>query len=204
MKVKIIIASTAILFIGMVMLISNPIYGQLDSSVTTAVDHDGYVLDHCTPFVFHSKQMLNFTKSNSSIVGFYSQSCAGALASVKEYCSTPTSYSQIVCQDPRYQDWLLHYFNVSQNYDIVAKTIKVIPIMGGNLSGLNTRLSDIVDFCLKYLPNGIQACDKQLKNVVTEVCAANNGVLDACHNGKVNQYYVARAAEVSRFINKTR
>jgi len=53
MKVKIIIASTAILFIGMVMLISNPIYGQLDSSVTTAVDHDGYVLDHCTPFVDH-------------------------------------------------------------------------------------------------------------------------------------------------------
>jgi hypothetical protein len=73
-----------------------------------------------------------------------------------------------------------------------------------NQSGLNVRLNTILDFCLKSLPNGIQACDKQLKDLIAQVCAANNGELDACHNGKVDQYYVARAAEVSRSaINKT-
>jgi hypothetical protein len=73
-----------------------------------------------------------------------------------------------------------------------------------NQSGLNVRLNTILDICLKSLPNGIQACDKQLKDLVTQVRAANNGELDACHNGKVDQYYVARAAEVSRSaINKT-
>jgi hypothetical protein len=74
-----------------------------------------------------------------------------------------------------------------------------------NQSGLNIRLNTILDFCLRSLPNGIPACDKQLKDLVNQVCAANNGELDACHNGKVDQYYVVRAAEVSRSaINKTR
>jgi hypothetical protein len=76
--------------------------------------------------------------------------------------------------------------------------------IGVNQSELNARLNSILDFCLNSLPNGIQACDRQLKNLVTEVCAANNGRLDACHNGKVDQYYVARAAGVTKPpINKT-
>jgi hypothetical protein len=76
--------------------------------------------------------------------------------------------------------------------------------IGVNQSELNARLNSILDFCLNSLPNGIQACDRQLKNLVTEVCAANNGRLDACHNGKVDQYYVARAAGVTKSpINKT-
>jgi hypothetical protein len=211
-ETKILSITTSIIFMGMMMFTSNLIHGQLDSSATTAVDHDGYVLDHCTPFVFHSNQMLNFTiRINSSMVGLYTQSCAGALASAKQDCSTPTSYSVIVCQDPRYQQWLLHYYNSSQNYDIIAKTIKVVNNLTQtinarvNQSELNTRLNSILDFCLNALPNGIQACDKQLKNLVTEVCATNNGRLDACHNGKVDQYYVARAAAVSKSaINKTR
>ncbi len=180
------------------MFTSNQVHGQLDSSATTAVDHDGYVLDHCTPFVFHSNQMLNFTtRFNSSMIGLYTQSCAGALAFVKQDCSNPTSYSLIVCQE-----WLLHYYNASQNYDIIAKTTKVV----NNLTQtINARLNIILDFCLKSLPNGIQPCDKQLKDLVTQVCAANNGRLDACHNGTVDQYYVARAAAVSKSaINKTR
>lgn len=76
--------------------------------------------------------------------------------------------------------------------------------IGANQSELNARLNSILDFCLNSLPNGLQACDRQLKNVVTEVCAANNGALDACHNGKVDQYYVARAAGVTKSAtNKT-
>ena len=71
-----------------------------------------------------------------------------------------------------------------------------------NQSQINARLNIVLDFCMKSLPNGIQACDKQLKDVVTQVCA-NNVELDACHNGKVDQYYKARAAEVSKSaINK--
>ena len=74
-----------------------------------------------------------------------------------------------------------------------------------NQSGLNIKLNTVLDFCLRSLPNGNPACDKQLRDLVTQVCAANNGELDACHNGKVDQYYVVRAAEVSRSaINKTR
>jgi hypothetical protein len=73
-----------------------------------------------------------------------------------------------------------------------------------NQSGLNIRLNTILEFCMRSLPNGIPACDKQLKDLVTQVCTANNGELDACHNGKVDQYYVVRAAEVSRSaINRT-
>jgi len=76
--------------------------------------------------------------------------------------------------------------------------------IGVNQSELNARLNSILDFCLNSLPNGIQACDRQLKNVVTDVCGANNGRLDACHNGKVDQYYVARAAGATKSaINKT-
>ena len=76
--------------------------------------------------------------------------------------------------------------------------------IGVNQSELNARLNSILDFCLNSLPNGLQACDRQLKNVVTEVCAPNNGALDACHNGKVDQYYVAKAAGVTKSAtNKT-
>lgn len=76
--------------------------------------------------------------------------------------------------------------------------------IGVNQTGLNTRLNSILDFCLNALPNGIQACDRQLKNLVTDVCAANNERLDACHNGKVDQYYAARSAVVTKFAtNKT-
>lgn len=74
-----------------------------------------------------------------------------------------------------------------------------------NQSTLNTRLNSIVDFCLNSLPKGVQACDNQLKDLVSQVCSANSGQLDACHNGKVNLYYKARSAEQSKSIsNKTR
>jgi hypothetical protein len=72
--------------------------------------------------------------------------------------------------------------------------------IGVNQSQINARLNGVVDFCMKSLPNGTQACDKQLKDVVTQVCA-NIGELDACHDEKVDQYYKARAAEASKSAN---
>ena len=73
------------------------------------------------------------------------------------------------------------------------------PIIGVNQSQINARLNGVVDFCMKSLPIGIKICDKQLKNVVTQVCA-NIGQLDACHDGKVDQYYKVRASKSA--INK--
>ena len=70
-----------------------------------------------------------------------------------------------------------------------------------NQSILNTRLNTIVDFCMNSLPKGVQACDNQLKDLVSQVCSANKEQLDACHNGKVNLYYEARSAEQSKKIN---
>ena len=43
-----------------------------------------------------------------------------------------------------------------------------------------------------------------LKTSLLKCVLANNGALDACHNGKVDQYYVARAAGVTKSAtNKT-
>jgi hypothetical protein len=66
-----------------------------------------------------------------------------------------------------------------------------------NESQINARLNGVVDFCMKSLPVGIKSCDNQLKNLVSQICASI-GVLDACHNGKVDQYYNTRASEVSK------
>ncbi len=66
-----------------------------------------------------------------------------------------------------------------------------------NQSQINARLNGVVDFCMKSLPVGIKPCDNQLKNFVTQICASI-GELDACHNGKVDQYYKVRASEVSK------
>jgi len=85
------------------------------------------------------------------------------------------------------------------------RTSTATPAPIENQSMLNTRLNTIVDLCINSLPKGIQACDKQLKDLVSQVCSANNGQLDACHNGEVNRYYAARSAEESKAnLNKTR
>lgn len=69
--------------------------------------------------------------------------------------------------------------------------------IGVNQSQINARLNGVVDFCMKSLPIGIKPCDKQLKDVVTQICASV-GELDACHDGKVDQYYKVRAAQASK------
>jgi hypothetical protein len=58
---------------------------------------------------------------------------------------------------------------------------------------INTKLNNIVDFCMKSLPSGIPECDNQLRDVVNSVCNDNRGNLDACSDGRVDQYYKVRA-----------
>jgi hypothetical protein len=61
----------------------------------------------------------------------------------------------------------------------------------------NTQLNNVVDFCMKSLPNGIPECDNQLRDLVNSICNSNDNKdnLDACHNGRVDQYYKVRETE---------
>jgi hypothetical protein len=63
-----------------------------------------------------------------------------------------------------------------------------------NNAFLNGRLNQVVDFCMRSLPNGTSACDNQLLPVVNEICSqdAAKALIDACTDGKVLQYYKAR------------
>jgi hypothetical protein len=56
---------------------------------------------------------------------------------------------------------------------------------------LNDKINQIVDICTRSLPNGIPACDSQLRDGINKVCESNNK-LDACHDGRVDQYYRIR------------
>jgi hypothetical protein len=58
---------------------------------------------------------------------------------------------------------------------------------------INTQLNNIVDFCMQSLPNGIPECDNQLRDLVNSLCNDNRENLDACNDGRVNQYYKVRA-----------
>jgi hypothetical protein len=72
-----------------------------------------------------------------------------------------------------------------------------------NLVGLNSRLNNVVSFCMNSLPSGIKACDNELRNLVSQVCTSTNGQLDACHNGLVDQYYKIRAQQGIKAKNTT-
>src|ERR1044072_550743 len=39
-----------------------------------------------------------------------------------------------------------------------------------NQTLLNTRINNVVNFCIKSLPNGTSACDSQLGQVLTKIC----------------------------------
>ena len=56
---------------------------------------------------------------------------------------------------------------------------------------LNSVINAAVKQCIDSLPAGNPDCDAHLKDTVANVCAQDNG-LDACHDGKVDQYYKAR------------
>ena len=60
---------------------------------------------------------------------------------------------------------------------------------------INIQLNSIINFCRESLPNGIPECDSQLREIVNSVCYKHNDNLDACHDGKMNQYYTVRSAQ---------
>ncbi len=69
-----------------------------------------------------------------------------------------------------------------------------------NNAFLNARLNQVVDFCVRSLPNGTSACDNQLLPVVNEICGQDSAkaMIDACTDGKVLQYYKARNIESNK------
>ncbi|MGB6530545.1 MAG: hypothetical protein WBF33_20765 [Candidatus Nitrosopolaris sp.] len=95
-------------------------------------------------------------------------------------------YVQYIASAFKYSDYLPA---VQHMIDSMLITPRIL-----NQSQINARLNGIVDFCMKSLPVGIKPCDNQLKNIVTQICA-RIGELDACHDGKVDQYYKVRASE---------
>lgn len=74
-----------------------------------------------------------------------------------------------------------------------------------NNAFLNTRLNQVVDFCIRSLPNGTFACDNQLLPVVNEICGQGGAraIIDACTDGKVLQYYKVRNIKSNIESNKT-
>jgi hypothetical protein len=155
------------------------------------VQHIGQVFENITSYCSSSLGGLVRSECNY-FVSFISLACQGVLIKENVFeCSNPVVKNQGITDPGVYARYWLEE-STRQN-EILQQT------------ELNSRLNSILDSCLNSLPNGLHACDRELKNVVIEVCAANNGTLDACHNGKVDQYYVARAAAVSKpAINKTR
>jgi len=69
-----------------------------------------------------------------------------------------------------------------------------------NNAFLNARLNQVVDFCMRSLPNGTSACDNQLLPVVNEICGQDGAkaLIDACTDGKVLQYRKARNIESNK------
>jgi Na+-transporting NADH:ubiquinone oxidoreductase subunit NqrC len=69
-----------------------------------------------------------------------------------------------------------------------------------NNAFLNARLNQVVDFCMRSLPNGTSACDNQLLPVLNEICGQDGAkaMIDACTDGKVLQYYKARNIESNK------
>jgi hypothetical protein len=84
------------------------------------------------------------------------------------------------------------------------------PNNDNNNALLNARLNEVVNFCIRSLPNGTSVCDNQLLPIVNKICAEDNAkqVVDACSDGKVAQYYKTRNIESSRsgtmYRNNTR
>jgi hypothetical protein len=67
---------------------------------------------------------------------------------------------------------------------------------------LNERVNNIVDFCINSLPNGTTMCDSRLGPLLNKICNGENNTaqqsLDACHDGKIAQYYKVRNDEINK------
>jgi hypothetical protein len=83
-----------------------------------------------------------------------------------------------------------------------------ITTANNNQTLLNARINNVVNFCLKSLPNGTAACDSQLGPVLTRICnnEQQQQPFTACHDGKVVQYYKIRNNEIAKrsaIVNKS-
>ncbi|MGB8023297.1 MAG: hypothetical protein WCF06_03155 [Nitrososphaeraceae archaeon] len=81
-----------------------------------------------------------------------------------------------------------------------------ITTANNNQTLLNARINNVVNFCLRSLPNGTAACDSQLGPVLTRICNNEQQPFTACHDGKVVQYYKIRNNEIAKrsaIVNKS-
>ena len=90
---------------------------------------------------------------------------------------------------------------------VVAGTVSFFnkPSTSANNSNnafVNDRLNQVIDFCLRSLPNGTSICDSELLPVVNKLCTqdAARRMMDACTDGKVQQYYEARGIANNKTI----
>jgi hypothetical protein len=74
------------------------------------------------------------------------------------------------------------------------------PNNGNNNALLNDKLNEVVNFCLRSLPNGTSVCDNQLLTVANKICGQDDAkqVIDVCSDGKVAKYYNTRNIESSK------
>jgi hypothetical protein len=56
---------------------------------------------------------------------------------------------------------------------------------------LNAATNALVDECLKTLPSGSPSCET-MKSTISEACQTASNQLDACNDGRVEQYYTIR------------
>ena len=73
-----------------------------------------------------------------------------------------------------------------------------ITTANNNQTLLNARINNVVDFCLKSLPNGTSVCDSQLGPVLARICSNVQQPFTACHDGKVLEYYKIRNSEIAK------
>ncbi|MGI0011051.1 MAG: hypothetical protein ACREAE_06605 [Nitrosopumilaceae archaeon] len=62
---------------------------------------------------------------------------------------------------------------------------------------VNVSLNNMIDLCVKTLPNGLPQCDISLREQVRKSCEQSNNKLDACNDDRVDNYYMVRANTVS-------
>jgi hypothetical protein len=73
------------------------------------------------------------------------------------------------------------------------------------LGQLNAQINNDVDICLRSLPAGRADCDTQLIKITDQLCNRNIQQLDACHNGKIAQYYKIReSSRDGKGLNSTK
>jgi hypothetical protein len=83
------------------------------------------------------------------------------------------------------------------------------PGNNNDVSAINARLNGAVDSCMQTLPTGTTTCDTQLGPVFDKICNPQStsdqqrSQIDACHDGKVLQYYQIRNAEIIKTRNST-